>query len=134
MSMPKVLFLGANGRDTTRLRLAAEVRDIRRELRIAGASDAFELVAELAERPGDLQNLLLSHAPDVIHFSGDGSDRRGTTTTGRAAGGTSREMLPPEEHAAPILESSGGGLLLEDERGAAVMVRPEVLTPFNAAL
>ena len=77
MPSPKVLFLGANGRDTTRLRLNAEVRDIRQELEAADASQAFQVMAELAVRPTDLQRLLLLHEPNVIHFSGHGLDPDG---------------------------------------------------------
>jgi hypothetical protein len=146
MPSPKVLFIGANGRDTTRLRLGAEVRDIQHELQAAGASEAFRITAELAVRPTDLQRLLLLHEPDVIHFSGHGSETYALAKTGEwcdplaetgdwpatSGEGTSREFMPSKNAAGGVDEVSSGGLLLEDERGAAVAVRPEVLTELLA--
>ena len=126
MPTPKILFLGANGHDTTRLQLGAEVRDIRRELTATGVGEAFSLVAELAVRPSDLQSLLLSHSPQVLHFSGHGSKRPGTPppTGGAITRGASREFLPVEQNG---LEGVRGGLLLEDSRGSSVHLRPDVL-------
>ncbi len=126
--MTRILFLAANGRNTTRLRLAAEVRDIRVELQKAGAADSIRIDAELAVRPSDLQKLLLDHAPHVLHFSGHG---KGGTSAGPSAGpsGTSREMLP-DENDAP--ETINGGLLLEDDEGNAVTVKPDVLSDLFA--
>lgn len=125
MATPKVLFLGANGRDTTRLQLGAEVRDIKEQLAVSGVGQAFDLVAELAVRPTDLQNLLLSHSPHVLHFSGHGSERRGAIAAGNAkTKGTFRDFLPAEQDTP---EGVGGGLLLEDARGAAVHLRPDML-------
>jgi len=123
MSPPKVLFLGANGRDTTQLQLGAEVRDIRRELTMSGLGETFDLVTELAVRPSDLQNLLLSHSPHILHFSGHGSKQSaelpppGTTTRS-----VSREFL---EENAP--EGASSGLLLQDAKGSSVYLRPDVL-------
>jgi len=133
MSTPKVLFLGANGRDTTRLRLAAEVRDIKHGLAVCGVGQAFDLVTELAVRPKDLQSLLLSHSPHVLHFSGHGSMRRGTIASGNTdAKGTSRDFLPVEQEDG--LDEVGGGLLLENAQGTAVHLRPDLLLAMLAIL
>jgi hypothetical protein len=133
MSTPKILFLGANGHDTTRLQLGAEVRDIRRELAATGVGEAFHLVVELAVRPNDLQSLLLSHAPDVLHFSGHGSGRPGTRSVHDATtGGASRDFLPAVEQNG--LEEARGGLLLEDARGSSVHLRSDVLLALLAIL
>jgi len=128
MPPPKILFLGANGRDTTRLRLGTEVRDIRRELETAGASEAFHITAELAVRPADLQRLLLLHEPNLIHFSGHGlnPDPEKTTTT---SGPTTREFAPSETSS---VDRFTGGLLLENDTGAAVAVRPDVFADLLA--
>lgn len=132
MSTPKVLFLGANGRDTTKLRLAAEVRDIRHELAATGVVDAFELVAELAVRPKDLQGLLLSHHPHVLQFSGHGVERAGILRTCEATTqGTSREFVLPESNS---IVGQTGGLLLEDAQGSAVQLHPDVLLELMAIL
>lgn len=134
MPPPKVLFLGANGRDTTRLRLSAEVREIREELEAADVSQGFHVLSELAVRPTDLQRLLLLHAPDVIHFSGHGIDPTAKTTPrpGDAAGGTSREFSSLVNASSSPSETFDAGLLLEDDAGAAIAVRPEVFTALVA--
>lgn len=134
MPSPKVLFLGANGRDTTRLRLNAEVRDIRQELEAADASHAFQVMAELAVRPTDLQRLLLLHEPNVIHFSGHGLQPEGGET-GRitaAETGTSREFQADENTSPHPNAEFDGGLLLEDDSGAAIAIRPDVFTTLLA--
>jgi hypothetical protein len=122
MSPPKVLFLGANGRDTTQLQLGAEVRDIRRELTLSGVGEAFDLVAELAVRPSDLQNLLLSHSPHILHFSGHGSKQSAEFPQTGTTRSVSREFL--EESAAA---GASSGLLLQDAKGSSVYLRPDVL-------
>lgn len=134
MPLPKVLFLGANGRDTTRLRLSTEVRNIRQELEAAEALEAVQVMAELAVRPTDLQRLLLLHKPDVIHFSGHGADPSGKTIAARTdfSASTSREFVSSESASSVIPNEFGGGLLLEDDVGAAVAVRPEVMTALLA--
>jgi tetratricopeptide (TPR) repeat protein len=129
MSPPKILFLGANGRDTTRLRLGAEVRDIRRELETAGAADAFHITAELAVRPVDLQRLLLLHEPNLIHFSGHGLNPDPEKTTTTNGGSSTREFTASEPTS---FASFTGGLLLENDVGAAVAVRPDVFADLLA--
>lgn len=132
MPPPKVLFLGANGRDTTQLQLGAEVRDIRRALAISGVGEAFDLITELAVRPTDLQTLLLSHSPHVLHFSGHGSNHSGELPPpGAMTRSISREFL---ENKPDGVEGSGGGLLLQDARGASVFLRPDVLVALLAIL
>ena len=56
----KILFLGANGIDTSRLRLGAELRDIQAEIERAQARREIEVRAELAVTPMDLNRLLLA--------------------------------------------------------------------------
>src|SRR5262245_53936648 len=109
----KILFLGANARNTTRLKLLREVRDVRSALDKTGAGEAYRFDAELAVRPEDLQELLQKHSPDVLHFSGHGAE------TNRAEAGrqveplshTSRDFLPPENDGQPANGGLGGGLL-----------------------
>lgn len=69
----KILFLAANPRDTTRLRLGEEVRGIDESLRLAEYRDAFDLEQAHAVRVSDLQGLLLRCEPHIVHFSGHGS-------------------------------------------------------------
>jgi hypothetical protein len=71
--MTKLLFLAANPLDTDPLRLDEEMRAIDISLRQADFRDQFELRSHWAVRISDLQELLLRHQPDVVHFSGHGS-------------------------------------------------------------
>lgn len=124
--MPKILFLGANARNTTRLQVGAEVRDVTDAIRFAGARDRFPVEALFAVRPEDLQQSLLEHQPDVLHFSGHGTSslprERASTRPG------TRDLLADDP------ELTAGGILLEDTNGAAVTVRPEALTNLLAIL
>jgi len=71
--MTKLLFLAANPLDTDPLRLDEEMRAIDTSLRQANFRDQFDLRSHWAVRLGDLQELLLRHQPDIVHFSGHGS-------------------------------------------------------------
>jgi hypothetical protein len=71
--MATILFLGASPSDTTRLMLDREVREISQRLRATGRADRIRFVQEWAVRADDLQAHLLRHKPDVVHFSGHGS-------------------------------------------------------------
>jgi hypothetical protein len=70
----KVLFLAANPSDTTRLKVAEEIRAINQALRLAEFRDKFDVEQQLAVRVTDLQEHLLRHKPDIVHFSGHGSE------------------------------------------------------------
>ena len=69
----KILFLGANPDDSTRLRLDQEVRAIDRALRLSEHGHRVDLEQQWAVQVGDLQDCLHRHRPVVIHFSGHGS-------------------------------------------------------------
>ncbi len=69
----KILFLAANPFDTDRLRLAEQVRAIFNELQMSSAREAFDIVPHLAVKASDLQRLLLTHRPTIVHFSGHGT-------------------------------------------------------------
>ncbi|WP_198291889.1 CHAT domain-containing protein [Thauera sp. 28] len=72
-----VLFLGANPKDTSRLRLDEEVRSIDEALRMASQRDKLEIVQHWAVRVSDLQSCLLRYSPDILHFSGHASAANG---------------------------------------------------------
>src|SRR5262245_1522063 len=77
MSLPvKLLFLGANPADATRLSLGEEAREIGHRLRPTELAREIELSQEWAVRPADLQECLLRHRPRIVHFGGQ-SDRDG---------------------------------------------------------
>lgn len=69
----KVLFLSANPLDTSRLRLDQESRAIDVALRRSEFRDTFDIEQHWAVRVSDMQELLLRHKPDIVHFSGHGS-------------------------------------------------------------
>jgi hypothetical protein len=69
----KILFLAANPRDTTHLRLQEEAREMADRLRGSLHRDAFELVHYLAVRSRDLLRGLQELQPHILHFSGHGN-------------------------------------------------------------
>ena len=71
--MIKILFLSANPIGLDQLQLDEEVRSIDSALRQADLRDKFELIPHLAVRASDLQDLMLRHRPDIVHFSGHGT-------------------------------------------------------------
>ncbi len=68
----KILFLTANPFDTVRARTDEEARAIDQALRQAEYR-IFDIAVHQAVRIDDLQDLLLRHRPDIVHFSGHGS-------------------------------------------------------------
>lgn len=70
----RILFLAANPRDTSPLRLDEEVRRIDQALRQSQFRDRFEIEQQWAVRVSDLQSHLLRYQPDIVHFSGHGSE------------------------------------------------------------
>lgn len=67
----KILFLAANPTDTARLCIDEEARAIDQALRLAEYRN-FDIASHWAVRIEDLQQLLLRHQPDIVHFSGHG--------------------------------------------------------------
>jgi len=61
----------------TRLRIDNEIREISQKIRLGTLRDQLQLVPEWAVRAGDLQELLMRHQPDVVHFSGHCSPSSG---------------------------------------------------------
>jgi hypothetical protein len=72
-----ILFLVANPKGTTRLRLDQELRDIDEGLQRAQQRDQFSLEQRLAVRPRDIQRAMLDVDPGIIHFSGHGTGDQG---------------------------------------------------------
>jgi hypothetical protein len=75
--MRKILILSANPKDTSRLRLDREVREIQDTIKLAKNREQFELVTTWAVRVKDLRRKLLEHKPTIVHFSGHGSGADG---------------------------------------------------------
>lgn len=72
-----ILFLATNPKDTSRLRLDQELRDIADGLQRAQKRDQFKLEQRWAVRPRDIQRAMLAIEPQIIHFSGHGSGETG---------------------------------------------------------
>ncbi|WP_375496465.1 hypothetical protein [uncultured Nostoc sp.] len=70
----KILFLAANPSDAARLRLGQELRDIRERLQLAKERDRFILESRESVPPGDISQAIFDVEPQVVHFSGHGSN------------------------------------------------------------
>ncbi|MBD1833323.1 CHAT domain-containing protein [Cyanobacteria bacterium FACHB-472] len=75
--MKKILILTANPKNTDKLRLDEEVREIQAGLERAQKRDRFEIVTRWALRVDDLRRALLDHEPQIVHFSGHGAGEHG---------------------------------------------------------
>jgi hypothetical protein len=73
----KILLLSANPKNTDKLRLDEEVREIQTALRRARNGSQFQVVTELALRVDDLHRALLDNRPTIVHFSGHGAGSHG---------------------------------------------------------
>ncbi|ESA34123.1 tir protein [Leptolyngbya sp. Heron Island J] len=70
--MKKILILTSNPKQTEKLRLDEEVREIQEGLQRSRSRDQFEIISKWAVRPDDLRRALLDHEPQIVHFSGHG--------------------------------------------------------------
>lgn len=70
----RILFLSANPADTARLRVDKEQREIDHELKLSRSREQVEFIDAEAVRPNDLQQALLDNNPQIVHFSGHGSE------------------------------------------------------------
>ncbi len=96
----RVLFLAANPAETTRLRLDREIQAIERALQAGGLHDRFDLQQVWAVGPEEIQDSLLRHRPDIVHFSGHGEAgglilERPSSSAQRGAGSPALAPVPP---------------------------------------
>lgn len=68
----KILIVAANPKDTSRLRLDEEVREIEEALQRSSRRTAFTVKSIWAPRSKDLRRALLDEQPQIVHFSGHG--------------------------------------------------------------
>ncbi|MCP4351967.1 MAG: CHAT domain-containing protein [Desulfobacterales bacterium] len=68
----KILFLSADPKDRSRLRLGEEVRKIQMNLKLAKHRDKLLFKQESAITTDTLMQALLDESPDIVHFSGHG--------------------------------------------------------------
>jgi|694.fasta_scaffold01205_27 serine/threonine-protein kinase len=74
-----ILFLGVPPRETSSLVIDLEFRNLVEGLRRAQTRDRFNLERRWAVRPIDLRRAMLELEPQIIHFSGHGTDEAGLT-------------------------------------------------------
>ncbi len=72
--MVTILFLAANPIGTCRLRLDEEIRSIDQALLQTEYRDRIQIEQQWAVQVTDLQRHFLRYKPDIVHFSGHGSD------------------------------------------------------------
>src|SRR5213078_1460835 len=109
-----ILFLAANPRDTGRLALDEEARDIHVELKRTGYRDRFDFVTRWAAKPLDLLRELRELKPTIVHFSGHGARPAGTPD--RAQG---RDVV------AALSGNEPGGVMFDGAEGRGNVVTPE---------
>lgn len=76
-SLKKILILAANPKNTEKLRLDEEVREIQAGLARSKRSQQFQIISRTAVRPDDLRRALLDYEPQIVHFSGHGTGTEG---------------------------------------------------------
>ncbi|MDF5710293.1 MAG: CHAT domain-containing protein [Nostoc sp. S4] len=72
-----ILFLAANPKGTSQLRLQEEVREIDAGLQRSKLRDRFLLEQRWAVRSRDVQRAMLDFSPQIVHFSGHGGGEEG---------------------------------------------------------
>ncbi|HKO96542.1 MAG TPA: CHAT domain-containing protein [Pyrinomonadaceae bacterium] len=74
MTKIKTLFLAANPKGTIQLALDEEIREITQKIQMSEGRDVLDIVQAWAVRPDDLLQYLNQHKPQIVHFSGHGSN------------------------------------------------------------
>lgn len=69
-----ILILAANPKGTSRLKLDKEVREIDEGLRRASKREQFRLEQKWAVRQRDFYRAILDYQPQIVHFSGHGTE------------------------------------------------------------
>jgi hypothetical protein len=69
----RILVLSSNPWSTGRILVAEEAQEISNRIQEGPCRDKFEVHNHGAVRPKDLQRLLLTYEPQIVHFSGHGS-------------------------------------------------------------
>ncbi|MFM7449530.1 MAG: AAA-like domain-containing protein [Leptolyngbyaceae cyanobacterium] len=78
LSQITVLMLSANPKQTDRLRLDEERREVEAGLiERSQLRDRFRLITKVAVRPRDVQRAMLDYSPQIVHFSGHGAGAAG---------------------------------------------------------
>jgi hypothetical protein len=87
-----ILFLSSNPKDQPSLDVIDECKLVDTKLKEAQHNEYVELIAEHPISIADLQGILLRYQPDIVHFSGHGT-QRGELVFENSDGVT--EIVPP---------------------------------------
>src|SRR5438552_18331347 len=71
----RILFLSANPWTTSRILVDEEAREIFEKLQEGSFRHLFVVYNHAAIRPADVQRLLMTYRPHILHFSGHGSKK-----------------------------------------------------------
>jgi len=74
----KILFFGANPRDTRPLRVDEEIREIRQTIKQGKERDNILVETVWAARPRDITQALIDFQPRFVHFAGHGGGPEGS--------------------------------------------------------
>jgi len=69
----RILFVAANPRETSRLELDEEIREISHKIKQSKYRDSLELISLWAARTDDLLQGMNEYKPNIVHFSGHGT-------------------------------------------------------------
>jgi hypothetical protein len=69
----RILFVAANPRETSRLELDEEIREISHKIKQSKYRDSLELISLWAARTDDLLQGMNDYKPNIVHFSGHGT-------------------------------------------------------------
>jgi hypothetical protein len=119
-----ILFLAANPKGTSQLRLDQELRDIGEGLQRAKNRDRFQLEQRWAARSQDLRRALLELQPQILHFSGHGEGVEGDEP-GVEESRKLTVVSSPEAISGAVVVPEG--LVLEDMTGQCQLVSTEAL-------
>ena len=73
-SITTILFLAADPTNESRLRLGEELREIQDKLQMSELRDKYILKQRMSVRPIDITQAILIEKPQIVHFSGHGTN------------------------------------------------------------
>ena len=82
----RILFIGASPRNTPRLRIDEEIREIQQTITEGRERDRISVNTVWAARPRDITLALLRFSPHLVHFAGHGGGEEGSFAAEDAAG------------------------------------------------
>src|SRR5258706_15921234 len=72
--MITILLVSSDPSNAARLHVEGEIREIKESLRLGKFGDKFKVEHSPATRPKDFIRAMFDFSPNIVHFSGHGSD------------------------------------------------------------